>query len=530
MKALTFLINLQEPVLATQPHSGEANSRTSFPFIPGSMVRGALIRKYAIDNTDPLLDDKFRRLFFSDSVCFLNAYPAHPKSGARMLPKPLSWLVEKDQVDDPEEISDFALKINEELDKPAASRGEFCHVEDGVAHLEEVKFKVTVHNANNDRNMRGEGESQVFRYEALAAELELAGVILAEEEADLLDLKPLLEQGALFLGGAHTGGYGKVTISNLEVNNAWQEYAEEDPFVDDEAREIVTITLLSDAIVRDENGNILLDIAKAFAVERPVYNGEAGNDSADPSAFRAYTKPQLIGGFNRKWGLPLTQYWTLAAGSVFRCPADKINRENLDDYVERGIGDRRNEGFGRIAVNWQTLPELEVTKAEKIHKSPGVTLSPKSSELAEKMVKRLLRNQLETELIKLLDQARTMIASVRPLPTSAQLSRVRVAARYAHRTGELEKITKHMDFIKEHGAKEDWQYAEFEGRSFFEWVIDMSKMSSFEEKFLRESKLPKIAGKTAQVDDELRTTYLARYIDGVMKLGVKQNQARKGER
>ncbi len=529
MKALTFLLNLQEPVLATQPYSGEANSRTSLPFIPGSMLRGAMIRKYAPEKKDPLLDDRFRRLFFDDGVCFLNAYPAHPKSGVRMLPKPLSWFVEKDQTDDPDEIFDFALEIDDALEQPMATRCDFCHVEDGVAHLETVGFKVTMHNASDDRNKRAERSSQLFRYETLASGQEFAGAILSEDEADLLVLRSLLKRGAIFLGGAHTGGHGRVEILNLELIDDWRECSEDEPYFDEGEQEIVTITLLSDAIVRDENGCDLPDMAKAFAIERPLRNGASGNDSAVLEAFRAYAKTRLVGGFNRKWGLPLSQSWALCAGSVFRCPANAVANEKLRELVRRGLGERRNEGFGRIAVNWQTLPELGTTKAEKLHKSPGVTLSAKSNDLAENMAKRLLRNRLETELVELLDDAKTIIESVHRLPTSAQLSRVRVAARHAHLTGQLDKIAEHMKFIKEHGAKEDWQYAEFEGKSFFDWINDMSKTSSFEKKFLRDSKLPKVAGKTAQIDDELRTTYLARYVDGVMKLGVKQNQDRKGD-
>ncbi len=219
MKALTFLLSLQEPVLATQPHSGEANSKTGFPFIPGSMIRGALIRKCLPGNPDALLDDAFRRRFFEDGVYFLHAYPAHRKSGARMLPQPFSWFVEKDQVDVPADemdaICDFALKVSDDPEQPRAPKYEFCHVEDGVVHLEKASFKVTVHNASDDRNKRGKGKSQVFRYEALAAGQDFAGAIVAEDEAILRDLKPLLEQGTMFLGGAHTGGYGRVLVSNV---------------------------------------------------------------------------------------------------------------------------------------------------------------------------------------------------------------------------------------------------------------------------------------------------------------------------
>jgi len=100
MKAITYELRLTEPLLATQVNSGEPNSAISFPFIPGSMVRGALIRRHLNEkphNFDLANDDDARYLFLSGTVQFLNAYPSY--NGQRLLPKPFSWLVPKDDIE-----------------------------------------------------------------------------------------------------------------------------------------------------------------------------------------------------------------------------------------------------------------------------------------------------------------------------------------------------------------------------------------------------------------------------------------------
>jgi len=518
MTALTFILALREPLLATQPFSGEADSRSSFPYIPGSMIRGALIRAggFARSEEDLMLNEKMRRLFFEESVRFLNAYPTDPSTKQRTLPTPCSWFLDKDLIEDEQApVYDFAVQINGELESPKPPKEKFCKIVDQNAFVPEVKFQITVHNAGDDRNVKGENNSQVFRYEALAPDQDFSGVILAKQEANLLELQALLESRFMTLGGAHTGGYGKVEIKDVKLQNGWEEY-QTNHYDEDNAEKIVTFTLLSDAVLRSGNGQTSLDFAKALGINRP--------DKDDQ--YRAYAKVHLIGGFNRKWGMPLPQSWVLSGGSVFRCPASAIDANALRAIIEEGIGERRVEGFGRVAVNWQTQQELKKIKATALPKSFEGTLSTQSQKLAERMATRRLRFILEEQLVKMLDKIFNKFP--KRLPTSAQLSRVRVAARDAFLTPDLSKITKHMDFIKDHGAKEDWERTCLEGIPLFDWIKDHCKLTKeqFEEKFELSGKLPKIAGKMAVLDDDLRAEFCARYIDGVMRLGIRENKKR----
>ncbi len=127
MKALKIRIQLEEPLLATRPNAGEANSAISYGYIPGGMLRGAVLRAYRQKNpgVDISTDELANKLVFNGDVHYLNAYLT-TLDGQRMLPSPLSWYVDKDDAaKEAVEISDFAVKVNEKLSKPKSPKGEF---------------------------------------------------------------------------------------------------------------------------------------------------------------------------------------------------------------------------------------------------------------------------------------------------------------------------------------------------------------------------------------------------------------------
>lgn len=521
MKALTFSLRLVEPLLATQPHSGEPNSRTSFPFIPGSMLRGALIAAYkrywAVDDDDLSVNKEARQLFFDGDVCFLNAYPIHPRQNVRMLPKPLSWFEEKDTLDeDNARIYDFAVEVNRELEKPKSTKkGDFCYLSDQITYLASPARQVNVHNASTNRNRKRAIDSQVYRYDALAAKQSFAGVIVAQPEVDLTTLELLLEQEIVVLGGSHTGGYGRIEVSNIKEKTNWQEYTANNAISDP-----VIVTLLSDTILRTPNGQISTDLATALGVDKALFN---------QGTYRAYQRVRVVGGWNRKWGLPLPQTWALQAGSVFCFPAEAVDQTILQTFVERGIGERRAEGFGRIAVNWHTEPQRERYQIEKITPSERPSLSARSQELAKRMANRRLRTELEQGLVNAINKYQG-VRIFKNLPSASQLSRVRLVARQAWQENDLNVIAEHLESLK--GAKAEWQKARIgRSQSLLKWVKKQCELSEdeFKGKFALTGGLPEMAGVESELTDELRIEFCSRLVDGVMKLAIEQVKKERGE-
>ena len=84
--ALTYVLRLTEPLLAGRT-GGDANTALSYDYVPGSLVRGAVLSRLGYRNPDGV------KLLTPEVATFLNAYPARHIRGAwkRTLPFPLNW-------------------------------------------------------------------------------------------------------------------------------------------------------------------------------------------------------------------------------------------------------------------------------------------------------------------------------------------------------------------------------------------------------------------------------------------------------
>jgi CRISPR-associated protein Csx10 len=513
MKALTYVLRLCEPLLVTQPHSGEANSGTSSAYVPGSSIRGALIKAYRSHHQLPLensldTDDTARRLFFSSDTRFLHAYPWDAQRQARLLPTPRSWFTEKEDAADPTTpCYDLALPYPsgmEELKKPKAPAGEFCCL-DGVAYHRDSKRQITLHNASSDRNEKKQGSSQVFRYEAIATGEQLAGVVLSDNQADLEMLQGWLQETVLVLGGSHTGGYGRVEVISTEITDDWQEYNPEEEFSD-----LLIITLLSDTILR-----------------HPV-TGQITTSLTDIPGFKPQKSFQgvtLVGGFNRTWGLPLVQTWAIAAGSVFQFAADSLSPDQINDLVTNGLGERRQEGFGRVAVNWHKQSQRERCELEPPALTIATPLSSAHEEQLKTMADRLLRRQLEAGLVSALDANK---GNFRALPSVAQLSQVRLAAQRVLLTGQKGGISQHLEGLKK--AKEQWREARLGQKKLWEWLQTRETLdeTDFKAQFGLTGELPRLGEVKSSLTPELRAEFTARLVDGVMKQAIEKKKAEVG--
>ncbi|MBK9231262.1 MAG: hypothetical protein IPO15_10470 [Anaerolineae bacterium] len=269
-----------------------------------------------------------------------------------------------------------------------------------------------VHIALMNVNRRGD-DNLVFRYDALAPGQSFIGVIVASEDHDLTEIKDLLIAGDLSLGNAHLAGYGRVAVEVIEDKAGWLEYEQVgDPASDSR----LIVTLLSPAIVRGDDGQVGWDDGKALARSLGL--------PAETKATAAFGHTQLVGGYNRKWSLPLPQTWALTEGSVFVFDAEGVNRDTFKEAMESGVGERRTEGFGRIAVNWQVAPLVHQDKAQSPEAS-APTLSTESKRQAQAMAQRRLRLVLDRELARKVNDD---VQGCRKAPEKAQIPAIRQAA------------------------------------------------------------------------------------------------------
>ncbi|MEM7539144.1 MAG: RAMP superfamily CRISPR-associated protein [Chloroflexota bacterium] len=225
MIALTYTIRLLEPLLATSAQ-GDPNSRVSYDYIPGSMIRG-LIAKCC--NTHGSVDQVFmewtRPYLFDGSVRFLNAYLAYDENDVeneRCLPVPLSWHKEKTKKGEILEVEDFALLDPEQsnFEKSTGVEAGFISQWSSNPTFKKASRSVSIHTRRDRHAGRAtKTHGDVYRYEVLSAGQILTGAILVPNEEIGGQLQQWLTPHNVpthhSIGGAQSAGYGLVEISNL---------------------------------------------------------------------------------------------------------------------------------------------------------------------------------------------------------------------------------------------------------------------------------------------------------------------------
>jgi CRISPR-associated protein Csx10 len=428
MKVITYHIHLLEPVLVTALE-GDPNSSVAFDYLPGSVLRGAIIGKYlASSHSDnnrqasassfDITDKTIRRLFFNGQTRYLNGYLVYTDDAGqqtRTLPTPHSFHAPKYHGKSSYPVYDLTcLKPDAPEMKgqePKRIGGGFCTIEHDVFRSHTPQRLLSIHTARNRRLGRArrrvatetELSGAVYQYDSLAGGQTFAAAILCLDE-DVERLVGLLS-GYLHLGGSRTGGYGRVRLEYQHTFEAkeWFEIGQKS-----QETEQVTITLLSDLLLRDDNGH---HITSAHRLAQVI-----GGKLLD-----VYAAYQPLGGFNRKWGLPLPQTVAFQMGTVLVIQPDK--KLDLVQMQIDGVGERRGEGFGRIACNWHRREKYTARPPLKLTPEAKPITDPDSRQLAQDMVQRMLRQRLDAAVNH---QAQTLADSVENVPAKSQIYRLRL--------------------------------------------------------------------------------------------------------
>jgi CRISPR-associated protein Csx10 len=471
MQAIIFSLHTQQPLLATS-FQGDPNSDVSYSFIAGSMIRGAIIGRYMkqrqISDLD-LNNYEVKRLFFDSSKTqYLNAYLISHE-GKRTLPVPRSWFKDKDaRIDEnSRQIKIYDLSIEQDKDQLEAPKfiGEKYFFKKGESIiLYEEKRRINIHNQRdrqkgrstqtkiNEITKQSEGEGKIFRYEAIDAGQKFQAVILCSNDTDAEIINNLLNSSLnIWIGGSQSAGYGHIKIENLKLTSNWNEI--DISSVDRIEHDNFTVTLLSDLILRDEWGQYSV-IPPSHTNKNPTPLTQELekllNTKLKPKY--SYASSNIVGGFNKKWGLPLPQVPVLSAGSVFIFEnIDNITPEQIQQLENQGIGERRNEGFGRIAINWLYQQDFSGKYPDKKTSEQAALKNDLSRNIARKMADRLLEQKLEQTLLKQIGNENSKIQGN---ITNSQLSRLQLVARQALSTGDCNMVLSLLDNLPTNAKKQ----------------------------------------------------------------------------
>lgn len=541
MKAIPYQITLLEPLLATRI-AGDPNSAVSYPYVPGSMVRGAIVAAFMRDKGLRSLDaddNQTRRLFFDGHVRYLNAYPADAER-RRALPTPRSLFHVKGEKSP---LYDFAQEVvcevnGEKAQFVAAARDSqpFCWIDGDTIYFVSPQRRVNVHTFRDRVKGRAtEDSGAVFQYDALEEGHVFHGWVLLDHDADADSLSVLLKQ-VQRLGGSSNSGYGRVSVEvgdPVDVSSSpWREVPESPEAIT--VGETFIVTLLSDVLVRDpETGsytwNIKPALQKALGSVAIEYVG-----SSDVEEQRSVWRMEEVGGFNRAWGLPLPQAQAIAAGSVFVFRAQQpITKEAIAAVEWQGIGERRAEGFGRLAVGWQQEAKLDVVEAPKAAKiTPSTVQIPvgPSQTLAKQMAERMLRRELDR---KLREKVLHIELPEKPAVSNAQLSRMRVIVREALADGDIGRVQQYRDkAIERRSVRDQFERTRVEGERLSNWLKDrLEHPESIWSKIGAQSLSKRLGANvvvTTQGNEALACEYTLRLIDGVLARLAKERREKDG--
>lgn len=549
MNGIRYRITLSEPALLTSLE-GDPNESVSFDYIPGSVLRGIVIGKYIKNyqkssgvNSLDAADEAARRLFFNGSTRYLNGYPVD-RLDRRTLPVPLSWRQEKDAVAmqqerNPAPVYDFAL-IDEisKVKQPQGIKLPFFSFMDGRACFISPAKQLSIHTARNRRFGRALAQrpgfekkfaGAVFRYEALAAGQTFEAVILCENKTDVEKIRGILT-GDIYLGGSRKAGYGRARIlDDVEnISNNWRE-TEGELSLKENGRLIVT--LLSDTLLRDGNGQS----TSAPSSVASLLKNKLGIKQLQ--LIKAFTSNKIVGGFNRKWGLPLPQSRALGKGSIliFKTKDDDgrlLNR--LKQIENEGIGERRAEGFGRLAFNWHHWgKEIQVSTADsEDHLGADKIEEKESKRIAALMATRLFEKRLENKMVKRVNELAKFLEG-KSLPSNAQLSRLRgviAEALTQEESGpDLGLVKKHLDQIKSRKAAcAQFQRVKIERNNLLYWFENLllkTDVKEWDQLFdLKEEDYLRLGKVEPVVNESFRKTYLLRFIDSVLAYAVNMSR------
>ena len=245
------------------------------------------------------------------------------------------------------------ILLKEDEDKDASQykplRGGFvAGDQEELMHLGAPAMRVRTHNTVEDEKQRPTEEvGGVFSFEAIAPGQVFHGHIRMKKEwRDRMGQLP----NEVRLGRAARMGYGRV---RLETGKA--EELKPPALCDDGA---IWIWALSDILLPGVNlcGGTHLD-ALIKAVEAAL------GVQIDQDKSKAALLTRRLESWQASWGLPRPSLVAIAAGSVARLVLEdgqSVDAAKLARLQAEGLGERRGEGFGRIAVNDPVVMAKEI--------------------------------------------------------------------------------------------------------------------------------------------------------------------------
>lgn len=382
---LKYKVKTLSPVLIT---GGEGDSRMTATkdYITGRVMLGVFASKYigksACMPDKAHEDTRFFKWFLRGDIRFANAYLQIDNK--MLLPTPLS--IHRDKSSD--KIYNLLYK---EVDRPTNPAGGYCWLENDRIFFHLPEKRLYFHHFRKDRIKGHSDERGIFFYEAISEGQEFWGTIWGNKN----DLKEFRDfYGGRIkarLGRSKKTQYGSIEIELLDIE-------ELNPEIDISQGHII-LTFISPVILFNKFGfpEVSVDSLSAYLAQM------LGLDPKEIEIEACCARVENIENYTSVWRMKNPADKAFSPGSTFRISFKTSLSDELKNRIKElavlGIGERRNEGYGRVLIN-RPLSEELLEEKEKPAKSKGEKPFGDIPVFVKELLMQIIKERVSRILIK----------------------------------------------------------------------------------------------------------------------------------
>lgn len=419
MHKLTYRITTLAPLILTGS-TGDPNMVATADFIPGGSVLGAFAEKYIREKSlgsKAHEDTQFYKWFLKGGLRFSNTcivtedkYEIKPN-----YPAPLSLQKEKDNE---KELHDLLFEGGD-FDILTSSVEGFGRSEGENFYSQSVKKSLNFHHKRDAETGTVE-EGMIFNYEAINAGQRFEGGIYGSQDDLKLFHEMFCKENIRYIGRSRSSQYGRVKFEIISKAPEKQETGGIDTSED------ISLTLRSNTIIYNENG---FSTTSLKVMEKALGRGI--------KIEKAFIKAAEAEGFNSAWRLRRPTETCFLAGSCFLLKVADDAGERLVELQQKGLGERRGEGFGQVVLSYQKEGGFKLAE----HKKPEPARPEQPvPDTTKAIVKCLAREFIKKQIvIEGLEKAKEF----KNLPAKSLVSRLEAMVKAdLQLKGPLEKLRK----------------------------------------------------------------------------------------
>lgn len=383
-KYIQFDIQALEP-LKLGKFERDSNNEYSYSYIPGSVIKGAVVWG--------LVEDKgfVPKDILNGNSIFYNGYPLIDTNCA--IPMMQGYMGDKQEIRSNKE----SISIVHSFNKKKENSIPYNSYEFIVADSDNDKLlfgynpeKVENLHINKKDTLNGADKLKMFRYEAIKkSECFRAYIRIPKEYYD--DVVKILSNDYIYFGGSRGSGYGKCKITGIKENSSVCLYESDVDIKDD-----LYIYFLSDAILY-YNGKVNTYIPENELKEMLSIKGKC-------EYIESYSNLGVAASYNTMYRTNTICYNAVLKGSVIKYRIEeKIDSDSIRKLITEGVGLKREDGYGQVAVLNKIKDDIVVFgyKKNEIIQKAGIELTDEDKDVVNIILRNIFKSRSKLQIEKM---------------------------------------------------------------------------------------------------------------------------------